>query len=124
MTDIAQRTVFTDIDMQIVARAKTVFFLFSRNLDDGAKVPALTDNFALTPDAALQAATLLADMAYEADDGLKMPAATKLALIEKHRAKLLPRLEVMLNSQREKKTVGNDKLALQLLDAFCSEVFG
>lgn len=114
----------SDIDMQVVARDKSVFLLFSRTASDsGDRVPALTDNMVLAPDVALQASQVLADMAFEADDGLKMPLAQKLALVEKHRAVLLPRLTVMLNSMRENKVVGNEQLARAALDAFCAEVF-
>lgn len=114
----------SDIDMQIVARDKSVFLLFSRKESDtGETVPALTENMVLAPEVALQASQVLADMAFEADDGLKMPAAQKLALVEKHRAVLLPRFTVMLGSLREKKTVTNEQLARQALDVFCSEVF-
>ena len=113
-----------DIDMQIVARDKSVFLLFRRTESDSGKiVPALTDNMVLAPETALQASQVLADMAFEADDGLKMPQAQKLAFVEKHRAVLLPRMTVMLNSLRENKTVSNEQLARQALDAFCSEVF-
>lgn len=123
MSDLGDREIRADLDMQIVARDKTVFLLFSRKLSDGEQKPALTDNMALDPGTALMASQVLADMAYEADSGLKMPESVKKALVERHRAKLLPRLEVMLNSLREKKTIGNDKLAQQLLDTFCHEVF-
>lgn len=118
------RVINTDIEMQIVARDKSVFLLFRRKeSDSGEYVPALTENMILAPDTALQASQVLADMAFEADDGLKMPQAQKLALVEKHRAVLLPRLTVLLNSLREKKTMTNEQLARQALDTFCSEVF-
>lgn len=124
MSEIDGRVVHADLEMQIVARDKAVFLLFSRKpADGGDKVPALTDNMVLAPDTALMASQVLADMAFEADDGLKMPGAQKLALVEKHRAKLLPRLEVMLNSLRERKTLSNEQLAQQMLDTFCAEVF-
>lgn len=124
MSDTTGRVFHHDIEMQVVARDKSVLLLFSRKASDsGDKVPALTDNMILPPDVALQASQVLADMAFEADDGLKMPGAQKLALIEKHRAKLLPRLEMMLNSLREKKALSNGQLAQQMLDTFCAEVF-
>lgn len=124
MTDLTGREFRADIEMQIVARDKSVLLLFSRKPSDGADLlPAQTDNMVLDPETALMASQLLADMAFQADDGLKMPQAQKLALVEKHRAKLLPRLTVMLNSLREQKTVSNEQLARQALDAFCSEVF-
>jgi len=124
VSDLSNREIRTDIEMQIVARDKSVFLLFSRRPSDaGDLVPAQTDNMVLDPETALMASQVLADMAFQADDGLKMPEAQKLALVEKHRAKLLPRLTVMLNSLREKKTVTNEQLARQALDAFCAEVF-
>jgi len=124
VSDLSNREIRTDIEMQIVARDKSVFLLFSRRPSDADDlVPAQTDNMVLDPETALMASQVLADMAFQADDGLKMPEAQKLALVEKHRAKLLPRLTVMLNSLREKKTVSNEQLARQALDAFCAEVF-
>lgn len=123
MTDLSNREIRADLDMQIVQRDKAVFLLFSRKLSDGAVQPAMTDNMSMSPETALMASQLLADMAFEADSGLKMPASVKVALVERHRSKLLPRLSVMLNSLRERKTLSNDQLAQQLLDAFCHEVF-
>ena len=41
----------------------------------------------------------------------------------KHRKRLLPRIELMLNSQRENRNVTNRALATQLVDAIFSEVF-
>lgn len=118
------REIRADLEMQVVARDESVFLLFSRRHDDsGETVPALTDNMVLAPDTALAASQLLADMAYQADAGLKMPNAAKVAMVEKHRSVLLPRLTVMLNSLRENRTVNNEQLARQALDAFCSEVF-
>lgn len=123
MADLANREIRADLDMQIVQREKTVFLLFSRKMSDGAQKPALTDNMAMDPETALLASQTLADMAFEADSGLKLPEAVKKALVERHRAKLLPRLTVMLNSLREKKTVSNAQLAQQMLDVACHEIF-
>ena len=124
MTDLSNRVIHSDLEMQIVARDKTVFLLFSRQLNDSDDpVPALTDNFHMSAEVALAASDKLADMAFEADAGLRMPAAIKAAKVEKHRAVLMPRCRNILNSQRENKTLTNDQLAKQLLDVFCSEVF-
>ena len=119
------RVIHTDISMQIVARDNAVHLLFSRtNSDSVGPVPALTDNMLIDPETAMLAAGLMAEMAFEADPGLK-PIGPKLkaSLIETHRAKLIPRLKVVLNSLREKKTVSNEQLGIQLLDIFCHEVF-
>lgn len=122
--DLSGRAFHADIQMQIVARDKQVILLFSRKAADGdGLAPAMTDNMLMTAEDALIASQLLADMAFEIDSNLRMPNAQKLALVEKHRAKLLPRMVMILNSQREAKTIGNDALALQVLDTFCSEVF-
>lgn len=117
--------VHADIDMQIVAQDKAVLLLFSRTASDtGKTVPALTDNMVLAPDTALQAAQTLTDMAFEADASIK-PVGPKLkaSMVEKHRMVLLPRITMILHSLREKKTVTDDQLAIQLLDRFCAEVF-
>lgn len=122
--DLSDRVIRHDLEMQIVSRDKAVFLLFSRkSADSEGPVPALTDNMIMDPATALLASQVLADMAFEADEGLRMPAAQKLALVEKHRAKLLPRLTMFMNSLREKRTVSNEQLAQQMLDAMCSEVF-
>ncbi len=64
------------------------------------------------------------DHAYEKRGDLK-PAgsAVKHELIERHRRKLTKRLEVMLNSLREKKTTSNQGLAKTMVDAMLNEVF-
>jgi hypothetical protein len=49
--------------------------------------------------------------------------AVKHELVERHRKKLTQRLSVMLNSTREKKTVSNQKLAKELVEAMLKEVF-
>jgi hypothetical protein len=66
----------------------------------------------------------LIDAAYEARGDLK-PAggAVKHELIERHRKTLTRRLEVVMNSQREKKTTSNHQLARQLVDIALSEIF-
>lgn len=122
--ELSDRTIRHDLTMQIVAREKAVFLLFSRKASDsGETVPAMTDNMIMDPESALMASQVMADMAFEADEGLKMPGAQKLALIERHRAKLLPRLTLHLNSLREKKTLTNEQLAQHMLDTMCHEVF-
>lgn len=124
MSDLSTRVIHTDLEMQIVARDKAVFLLFSRKPSDSADmVPALTDNFLMDAETALLASQKLADIAFEADEGLRMPSAQKAALVEKHRSVLIPRLTVIFNSQRENKTLTNDQLARQIIDVVCSEVF-
>jgi len=115
----------SDIDMQIVARDKSVMLLFSRvSSDTGTPVPAFTDNMLLDPETALRASQLMADMAFEADDSIKpVGPALKAALVEKHRAVLIPRIAMILNTLREKKTVTNEQLAVQLVDVTCAEIF-
>lgn len=49
--------------------------------------------------------------------------AAKHELMERHRHTLTKRLEVMLNSQREKKTLSNHALSKQMVDAMMSAVF-
>lgn len=66
----------------------------------------------------------LIDHAYEQRGDLK-PAggSVKHELIERHRKKLTKRLELMLNSTRERKTTSNPALAKQMVDTMLSEVF-
>jgi hypothetical protein len=125
MSDLSNRVIHTDLQMQIVARDKAVFLLFSRQpSDSGDLVPAMTDNFLMPSDVALLASQKLADLAFEADEGLRMPSSHKAALIEKHRAVLVPRLGVIFNSQRENKTLSNEQLARQIVDVVSAEIFG
>lgn len=110
-------------DMQIVADDGRIHFLFSRE-EDGRRVPAFVDNHIITAEQGLLASQILADLAFEADSGLKpLGPAQKAALVEKHRAVLLPRLRTMLNSLRDKRKIDNEQLAAQILDAVCAEVF-
>ena len=66
----------------------------------------------------------LIDHAYEVRGDLK-PAggAVKHELIERHRRTLTKRLEVMMNSTREKKTTSNAQLAKQVVDICLNEIF-
>lgn len=67
----------------------------------------------------------LIDHAYEQRGDLKpMGGAVKHELIERHRKTLTKRLEVILNSTREKRKVSNPTLAKELTDAMLKEVFG
>ena len=54
---------------------------------------------------------------------LRMPEARKAELVQRHRKTLSERIRVVLNSQREKKTINNASLARQLVDIMCDEVF-
>lgn len=121
---IAERVIRTDIEMQVVARDGSIHLLFSELDQAGQKQPAYTSNFLLSAGDALLFSTLLADLAFEAETGLK-PAgsAVKAELIERHRVTLLDRLTVVLNSQRERKTINNRQLSKKLLDIVFAEVF-
>lgn len=76
-------------------------------------------------DAGIAAALAVVDAIYELRGEIK-PAggAIKAELIERHRKTLRDRLRVVLNSQREKRTVNNAQLSRQLVDICLSEVFG
>lgn len=124
MNELSSRVINTDLQMQIVARDKTVFLLFGRKLNDSDElVPAMTDNFLMPAETALVASQKLADMAFEAEEGLRMPSAHKASLVEKHRNVLIPRLQVVFNSQRENKTLTNEQLSRQIIDIVCAEIF-
>lgn len=77
-----------------------------------------------TGGAVIDFAMTLIDLVYETRGDLK-PAggAVKHELIERHRATLTKRLEIVMNSTREKKTVNNRSLARQLVDIALAEVF-
>lgn len=116
------RDIRTDIAMQVVARNGQVHLLFSE--DQGGELkPAFTSNFLLSAGDALTMSSLIADLAFEAEAGLRMPEARKKELVDRHRATLLQRITVMLNSTREKKTISNKKLAQQIVDVLSHEVF-
>ena len=74
--------------------------------------------------AAIVVAMAVIDGIYELRGDIK-PAggAVKHELIERHRMTLTKRLEVMMNSTREKKTTSNAQLSKQIVDIFLNEVF-
>jgi hypothetical protein len=125
MTDaIAERVIRTDIEMAVAARDGQVHLLFNEQDGAGQKRPAYTPNFLLSASDALAFSTLLADLAFEADTGLKAAGpALKAELIERHRVKLTDRLTVVLNTAREKKATSNRRLAKQMIDIMLAEVF-
>lgn len=73
---------------------------------------------------AIDLALFVIDHVYAVRGDLK-PAggAAKQELMERHRVTLTKRLEVMLNSQREKKTVNNHQLSKQMVEAMMRAVF-
>jgi len=120
---VTDRIIRTDIEVQVVARDGEVHMLFNERDAQGDVRPAYTPNFFLSAGDALSMSSLLADLAFEADSGLKIPNAQKAELVQRHRATLMDRLTVMLNSQREKKTVSNRSLARLIVDVMSQEVF-
>jgi hypothetical protein len=125
MSNQFDREIRTDIEMVVAARDRQVHLLFSEeDTQTKEKRPAFTSNFLMSAEQALQFSTLVADLAFEADTGLKAAGpAIKSELIDRHREKLTNRLAVIMNSQREKRTISNRKLAKQLVDVCLSEVF-
>jgi hypothetical protein len=122
--EIGDRQVRTDIDMQVVAREGAIWLLFNEeDRETKQKRAAYTANFILSTSDALTLSTLVADLAFETDSGLKAPAALKAELIERHRSKLVDRLGVVFNSMREKKTTSNRQLAKQVVDICMHEIF-
>lgn len=120
MTD---RHIRTDVEMQVAARDAQIHLLFSERDANGSPVPAFTSNFLMDASKALVFSSLLADLAFEVDSGLKIPEAQKAELVQRHRATLMDRITVVLNSTREKKTINNLSLARQLVDIVSHEVF-
>lgn len=72
----------------------------------------------------VNSAMFLIDHVYETRGDLK-PAggAVKHELIERHRRTLTRRIELVLNSRREQKKVGNAALAKEVVDILLREVF-
>lgn len=124
MSDQLDRVIRTDVEMQVAARDGQIHLLFNERNQAGEPVPAYTPNFLLSASDALAMSTLLADLAFEAETSLK-PAGdvVKAELMERHRTKLIDRLQVVLNSTREKRTTSNRQLAKQVVDICMSEVF-
>lgn len=122
MTD---RIIRTDVFMQPVARDGAIHLLFSeKDHQTGEMRPTAVDNMLIPAADALTLSTVVADLAFEADTGLKAAGpALKAELIERHRKTLTDRIAVVLNSQRERKTVTNRQLARKLVDLALSEVF-
>ncbi len=124
MNELADRQIRTDIEMSVVARAREIHLLFNEKHQDGAMVPAFTSNFLLSTHDAVMCAGLIADLAYEADQGLK-PAGKglKAALVERARVKLTARVALMLRSMREDKTISHQKLAQEVVDVCLKETY-
>ncbi len=114
-----------DLLAQVVQRDGRVIMLFSRRHEaSGDLVSEKTDHYMVDPAGALMMAECLSTMAFEADSGLKPVGETlKASLVKQHREKLEPRLTIMLNSQRENRTLGNKALARQVMDVIFSEIF-
>lgn len=112
-----------DLLIQVQQRDRRVHVLFSRNVE-GEIRPAMTENVQLDPPAALTMAEQLTTMAFEADTSLKPVDETlKASLVERHRQKLTPRVELMLNTLREQRTTSNAQLARTIIDQVFSEIF-
>lgn len=72
----------------------------------------------------IDGAMLIVDHVYEVHGDLKpVNGALRHELIERHRKTLNNRIALMLNSTRENKQVSNRKLAQQIVDVVCGEVF-
>lgn len=123
--EIGSRQIRTDIEMQVVARDRQVWLLFNEeDRQTHEKKPAHTANFILSAADALTMSALIADLAFEAESGLKSAgSALKAELVERHRVKLVNRLSTVFNSMREKKTTSNRQLAKQVVDICMGEVF-
>ena len=115
--------IVADLQTTAVQRDGKVHLLFSRDVEGELKA-AETDHVMWPAGTALSLGQMIIDLAFEADTGLKPLGPTaKAELIRKHRDTLIPRIGLMLNSQREKKTVSNSMLARQIFDIFSNEVF-
>lgn len=119
------RQIRTDVEMQVVAQDRQIHLLFSEEDYQTKELkPAFTSNFLMSAEQALSVSALMADLAFEADTGLKAAGpALKAELVERHRATLSRRLEVILNSTRDKRKVSNASLARTLVDTCLAAVF-
>lgn len=126
MTDLSDRHIRTDVTMQAVSRDGSIHLLFSEEDTQTKQLrPAFTSNFMMGAGDAMRFSTLLADLAFEADTGLKAVGPTlKAELMERHRRTLTKRLEVMLNSLRERKKVSNFALSKEMVETCLKEVMG
>lgn len=122
-TEIGDRQIRTDIEMSVAARDGQVHLLFSERDQTNELRPAYTANMLLSASDAMLFSSLLADLAMQEETGLRMPNAQKNELVARHRATLLDRIRVVLNSTREKKTISNRSLAQKLVDIMSHEVF-
>lgn len=94
-------------------------------IGDGAKmIVAAAEADRSAAQMAIDVALKLVDLIYEIRGDIK-PAggAAKHELIERHRKTLTRRLEITLNSIREKKTLSNAQFAKMVVDIMCNEVF-
>lgn len=115
--------IVADIQTQAVQRDGAVHLLFSRDVE-GQLRPAETNHVMWPASEALRAGQTIIDLAFEADTGLKpVGPAAKAELIRKHRLVLLSRVEVMLNSMREKRTLKTHDLAVSIVDSCLREIF-
>lgn len=122
--ELTDRHIRTDVSMSVAARDRQIHLLFSEEDTQTKQLrPAFTSNFLMTAEQALAFSTLVADLAFEADTGLKAAGpAIKAELAERHRAKLTQRLTVVLGSRREKKAMSNGALARELVDICLKEI--
>jgi len=115
--------VVADLLTTVAARDGAVHLLFSRDVEGDLRA-ADTNHVMWPAKTALDIGQMVIDMAFEADTGLKpLGPAAKAELVRKHREKLIPRVAMMMNSLRHKRTVSNDALARQIMDVVCAEVF-
>lgn len=115
--------VVADLLTTVAGRDGAVHLLFSRDVE--GELRAADTNHVMWPaKTALDIGQMIIDLAFEADTGLKpLGPAAKAELVKKHREKLIPRVAMMMNSMREKRTISNDALARQIMDVVCAEVF-
>jgi hypothetical protein len=115
--------IVADIQTQAVQRDGKVHLLFSRDVE-GQLRSAETSHVMWPASEALRAGQMIIDLAFEADTGLKpVGPAAKAELVNKHRKVLLQRVEVMLNSMREKRILKTHDLAVAVVDVCLKEIF-
>ena len=115
--------IVADIQTQAVQRDGAVHLLFSRDVE-GELRPAETNHVMWPASEALRAGQAIIDLAFEADTGLKpVGPAAKAELISRHRLILISRIETMLNSLRDKRTLKTHDLSVNIVDVCLKEIF-
>ena len=88
------------------------------------KFPHPIEHIALDGQNSIDIARAMTDAAMELRDGVKPVGDTlKAELIDRHRDTLIPRINMLLGTQRENRVITNGRLSMQIIDIVFSEIF-